>query len=130
VFAAWADAGLKRRWFDLSDANPSEYSSDFRVGGAETLRVTTPEGARITYDAHYRDIVDGERIVATYDMSAGGRRASVSVASVEFAATSGGTRLTYTDQGVYLDGLDDPWSRRSGAGTQLDRLATILDHDV
>lgn len=126
VFAAWADPTVKVRWFDLSGNEASDYRGDFRVGSMESFR--TPTGAQpvFTYDAQYRDIVDNQRIVATYEMSVDGRRMSVSVAAVELTATSTGTHLVYTEQGAYLDGLDDPRSRRTGTGSQLDNLAAVL----
>ena len=127
VFAAWADPAVKVRWFDLSGEPEPDYSSDFRVGGAETFRTAAGLRPRYAYDGLYRDIVQGERIVLTYEVSVDGRRASVSVATVEFAAaTAGGTRLAYTEQGAYLDGLDDARSRRAGVESQLDSLTTVL----
>ena len=127
VFEAWADPTIKARWFVLGDSTGVEYASDFRVGGTETL--TSPAGERpaFTYDAEYRDIVDGERIVMTYEMSIDGRRISVSVVTVEFTATSTGTHLTEVEQAVFLDGLDDAESRRGGAVRQLDALSEVLE---
>lgn len=116
VFAAWADPAVKVRWFDLTDG--ADYSGDFRVGGTEVLRA-----GRFVYIGHYRDIVPDSRIVLTYEVSVDGRLASVSVATVHFGATPAGTRLVYTEQGAYLDGLDDPRSRRAGVESQLDRLS-------
>ncbi len=126
VFAAWSDPSVKVRWFDLSGNDDPDYHGDFRVGGTESFR--TPAGAspQFTYDAQYRDIVEDERIVTTYEMSMDGRRMSVSVATIELKATPAGTRLVYTEQGAYLDGLDTPDSRRSGTSSQLDNLATVL----
>ncbi len=49
---------------------------------------------------------------------------SVSVATVELTATPAGTHLVYTEQGAYLDGLDNSGSRRTGTTSQLDNLAT------
>lgn len=126
VFQAWADPQVKVRWFDLSDQQDPDFSADFRVGGTESFR--SPAGVRplYTYDAQYRDIVDDERIVSTYEMAMDGRRLSVSVATVELSETPTGTHLTYTEQGAYFDGLDSPGSRRTGTTAQLDRLATVL----
>lgn len=126
VFTAWADPSLKVRWFDLSGNDNPDYHGDFRVGGTERFR--TPAGASpaFTYDAQYRDIVQNERIVSTYEMSMDGQRTSVSVATVEVTATPGGTHLVYTEQGAYLDGLDSSDSRHTGTSSQLDNLATIL----
>lgn len=55
----------------------------------------------------------------------------MSVATVEFTDGDGdgATLLTYTEQGVYLDGLDRPEWRRGGVGTHLDHLARVLDSD-
>ena len=91
VFAAWADPSLKVRWFDLSGNDNPDYHGDFRVGGTERFR--TPAGARpaFTYDAQYRDIVENERIVTTYEMSMDGQRTSASVTTVELHATRAGT---------------------------------------
>ena len=127
VFAAWANPAVKVQWFDLSRAEDSNYRSDFRVGGAESF--STPEGAspRFTYDAEYRDLVESERIVFTYEMSMNSRRISVSVATVEFETTETGTRLRFTEQGVYLDGLDTGDSRRIGTTAQLEALGAVLD---
>lgn len=127
VFAAWADPAVKAAWFDLSGDTPSEYQGDFRVGGVETLRVTDSEGRRLTYDGQYRDIVDDQRIVTTYEMGVDGRITSVSVATVELSPVDAGTQLTYTEQGAFLDELDDAAARRSGLDTQLERLAGVLD---
>lgn len=102
VFAAWADPVVKARWFDLSEA------------------------AEATYEAEYRDIVEGERIVSTYEIRVDQRRVSVSVATVTFEPTATGTHLTYVEQGAFLDGLDSAASRRLGVATQLDRLSAVL----
>ncbi|HYJ74315.1 MAG TPA: SRPBCC family protein [Kineosporiaceae bacterium] len=126
VFAAWSDPGTKILWFDLSGSADSDYRSDFRVGGTESFHMREGVAPRFTYDAQYRDIVEDERIVTTYEMSMDGRRISVSVATVELSATPAGTRLVYTEQGAFLDGLDDAASRRSGTTAQLDALATVL----
>ncbi len=53
-------------------------------------------------------------------------RISVSVATVEFEAAGGGTKLTITEQGVFLDGLDTPAAREHGTGELLDTLAAHL----
>jgi len=50
----------------------------------------------------------------------------VSVVTVELHATPAGTNLVYTEQGAYLDGLDNSDSRRTGTTSQLDNLAAGL----
>jgi uncharacterized protein YndB with AHSA1/START domain len=128
VFEAWGNPALKQRWFTVGAAGGSPpYSSDFRVGGVESTGTPAGVTPRITYEAVYRDIVENERIVLTYEMSIDGRRMSISVVTVELSAAASGTRLTYTEQGVYLDDLDTAARRRGGLGTQLEQLGQQLD---
>jgi uncharacterized protein YndB with AHSA1/START domain len=80
------------------------------------------DGSRYVYEGRYQDIVAGERIIATTHMYKDDQRISVSVATVELAAAAGGTRLTLTEQGAYLDGLDEPKWREVGVRHQLEAL--------
>lgn len=59
-------------------------------------------------------------------MAINDRRISVSIATVELSDDTNGTRLVYTEQAAYLDGLDGPTSRRSGVSTHLDLLGDVL----
>jgi len=60
-------------------------------------------------------------------MTMNGQRISVSVATVEFrAAADGGTDFTVTEQGVYLDGLDNAGQRRQGTEDLMDALGRSL----
>ncbi|MCW2976243.1 MAG: putative glutathione S-transferase-related transrane protein [Actinomycetia bacterium] len=126
VFAAWADPAAKSRWFGGPDDGETEYELDFRVGGRERSRGGTPDGTVYTYDAVYRDIAPNERIVYTYEMYMGEARISVSVTTVELAPEAAGTRLTFTEHGVFLDGLDSPALREEGTGHLLDALGADL----
>jgi hypothetical protein len=45
---------------------------------------------------------------------------------VEFAPAGGGTRLKYTEQGVFLDGYDDAGSRERGTSALMDALGDSL----
>ena len=79
-----------------------------------------------TYEASYKDIVPDERIVYGYSMASDGTLISVSVTTVEFAPAGGGTTLTFTEQGVFLDGGDTPDVREKGTGELLDNLGAAL----
>jgi uncharacterized protein YndB with AHSA1/START domain len=125
VFAAWSSRDAKARWF--GDPAAPDYALDFRVGGAETNRGGPPGGPLFTYEASYKDIVPSERIVYGYTMEADGALISVSVTTVEFAPAAGGTTtLTFTEQGVFLDGGDTPAVREKGTGELLDALGAAL----
>jgi uncharacterized protein YndB with AHSA1/START domain len=121
VFAAWSDPEAKARWFGASD-----FELDFRIGGRELNRGGPDGGPVFTYDALYQDIVPDERIVYTYDMLMDDTRISVSVATVEFEPSGDGTRLTFTEQGAFLDGHDTPEQREHGTGSLLDALGRMI----
>ena len=118
VYDAWADPEAKARWFGGGEA---AYEMDFRVGGREHNRGTMGNNT-YSFDALFQDIVEDERIVYTYDMHLNGQRISVSVATVEFKPKGDGTQLVLTEQGVFLDGFDDPRMREQGTGTLLEAL--------
>jgi len=133
VFAAFTSKEAKEGWGDtgdLSEPGPDagHEEFDFRVGGRERFGFGY-QGVSYRYDACYYDIVPGQRIIYSYEMYADGARISVSVATIEFAATAGGTALTWTEQGAYLDGFDGaeaPRLREGGTAEMLDGLAKYL----
>jgi uncharacterized protein YndB with AHSA1/START domain len=125
VFAAFATAEAKSRWYGAPDEMLSgDREFDFRVGGHE--RQTTKGDTTYSFDAVYYDIVPDERIITAYEMYANDDRLSVSVATVELTPAGNGTHLVYTEQGVYLDGLDKPEWREHGTAEMLDKLGEIL----
>jgi uncharacterized protein YndB with AHSA1/START domain len=128
VFAAFASAEAKARWAVEPEVQPVGDSQefDFRVGGRERFGAKVPDGATYGYDALYYDIVPDQRIVYCYEMYADGARISVSVATVELAREAAGTKLTYTEQGAFLDGLDQAEYRNQGIAEQLDNLTAQL----
>jgi uncharacterized protein YndB with AHSA1/START domain len=123
VFAAWAEPGAKAKWFAGGNA---EHQLDFRAGGREIARATNPKGDVMTFDSAYHDIVSGARIVYSSTLSVGDKVATVSITTVEIAPDGDGTRLVLTEQGTYLDGLEEPRWREEGTAQQLDALATAL----
>jgi uncharacterized protein YndB with AHSA1/START domain len=142
VFRAFADLESKSKWFGGPDPwviGKREF--DFRVGGRELLTggpqgtmtaSTGPandadcavEGSR--FEARYFDIIPNQRIIYAYDMYVGGRKLSVSLATVEVTAQGKGTRLTVTEQGAYLDGVEDGSQREEGTRWLLDKLGKSL----
>ena len=129
VFAAWADRAAKARWFGADDEfADDEFELDFRVGGHERRRGSA--GDRVyTVEARYQDIVPDERIVYSYDVRFDEQRISVSLSTVELAPAGDGTRLTYTEQSAFLDGLDTPDQREQGMGGLLEALGRYLESE-
>lgn len=128
VFKAFADPVAKARWFGVSEDEwkTGKYELDFRVGGRETWRGGEKGGPEYSNDTMYRDIVPDQRIIFAYDMFQDDKRISVSLATVELKPDGNGTKLTFTEQGAFLDGYDDPKMRQSGWGSLLDALGKEL----
>lgn len=128
VFAAFAEPALKERWFRMPpDWVGTEHTLDFRVGGRESNRGGPAGGPVHLFDARYQDIVDDERIVYAYDLYIDEQRVSVSLATIELAGVGSGTRMTFTEQGAFLDGLEDPAEREHGTNLMVDALGAALE---
>jgi hypothetical protein len=67
-----------------------------------------------------------QRIIFAYDMHLDDKHISVSLTTVELKPAGAGTRLIFTEQGVFLDGYDEPGQRERGTRDLLDNLDTEL----
>jgi uncharacterized protein YndB with AHSA1/START domain len=127
VFAAFAEPELKERWFTMPpDWVDTEHALDFRIGGREINRGGPAGGPVHLFEARYQDIVDNERIVYAYGLYLDEQRVSVSLATIELAAVGGDTRMRFTEQGAFLDGLEDPAEREHGTNLMVDALGAAL----
>ena len=128
VWHAFADAEAHFAWFDAEDTfEHSERSDDFRVGGQTITDGQWHGGPSSRYVNTYTDIVERERIVGTYDMWVDGTHISTSLTTTTLEPVEGGTRLTFVEQGVYLDGFDDGSTRETGTQGIFDTLGRYLD---
>lgn len=127
VFAAYADPKKKAQWFGGPPEWNSTHTLDFRVGGKEVSSGGPPGGVVHTMNGEYWDIVENERIVMSYELLLGETRISVSLGTTEIAPTANGARLTYTEQGAYLDGYDDAGQREHGTRELLGQLEAFLN---
>lgn len=133
VFAAWADSEARQIWMDDPDykSDGTAYELDFRVGGFERFGGLGPDGSTYRCAALIYDIVPDERIVYSYEMYENDARISVSLTTVQIVPHGDGTRLTYTEQGAFLDGLDTPEAREGGWQYVLENLGNYLaPHDA
>jgi len=127
VFASFAEAGRKRRWYAEGDHEIQEYDLDFRIGGAERFRYRFKEGhpvagSEINNESTYQDIVPEQRIVFTQKMSLNGKAVSVAVITLEFLSAGEGTELVLTNQGTYVGWPDGSKMVEMGWNSLLDRL--------
>jgi uncharacterized protein YndB with AHSA1/START domain len=120
VFAAFADAAAKRRWFAENDNHDIEnFEMDFRVGGVERARYRfkpgTPfPGVELSSEGSFQDILPNRRVVTASTMSLGEKRISASLVTVELLPLAKGTNLVCTHQGAFFEGSDGPERREAG----------------
>ena len=132
VFAAFADAAKKRRWFGESEGHDiEEFGMDFRVGGSELARYRfkqgTPfPGVELRHEGTYQDVVANSRVVLASTMVLGDKRISASLVTIELLATDKGTDLICTHQGAFFEGADGPQIREAGWRQLLERLGKEL----
>ncbi len=136
VFQAFADPRQKTRWQDSPEVEPAEPDAgddylefDFRVGGHERFAFKVDD-VTYEYDAQYFDIVPDRRLVYRYAMAANGRPDSMSIVTVVLTPQGERTALSYTEQGTFLDGIDDPAIREAGISELLDNLVTFVSLPV
>ncbi|MCA1403923.1 SRPBCC family protein [Ensifer sp. IC3342] len=131
VFHAFADPETNDRWFVKADNWPvAEYQHDFRVGGRERGRFS--QDGKIFYfnETIYLDIVENSRIVLAYTMAKDDRRISGSIATVDLLPEGDGTRVIFTEQAAFLDGLDKVEYRREGWEQLIGFLAAELGENA
>lgn len=108
TFSAFSRPELRRQWF----ARPGgAWEMDFRVGGTERSELQDPHRLFL---ARFHDIVEPERIVYSYDLEHDHRLISVSLATVQLLPDGDGTRLCFTEQGVFFDGPHAAAEREHG----------------
>jgi uncharacterized protein YndB with AHSA1/START domain len=127
VWHALSDDAARDRWFGGGDAfDATEKSHEFRVGGGATEDGRWHGGPASRFRSTYTDIVEHRRIVFTYDMWVDGQHLSTSLTTIALEPDDDATRLTYTEQGVHLDGLDSVEGREEGTAGLLDQLGAYL----
>ncbi|WP_345359186.1 SRPBCC domain-containing protein [Actinoallomurus liliacearum] len=136
VFAAFADSGVRRRWFRLPGSG-AVYHHEFRVGGGETAHSTfsvlDSDPERLEYRSRYLDIVPERRIVFGYESIVDDLLRWTSLVTVLLADDAGSTLLTWTEQVAFLvatgDGSADLPHLRGGTTLRLNGLAAALAPD-
>lgn len=141
VFAAFAKAETKKRWFAEGKGwELDSYKLDFRTGGSERTRFrfvgepdlpegAPPSGTPMTNDTSYLDIVPDRRIVYAYSMTINEKPFSASLTTIELHPKGSGTELVLTEQGAFFENGDDVSLREQGTRELLDQLAEELARD-
>jgi uncharacterized protein YndB with AHSA1/START domain len=127
VWHALSDNDARDQWFGGgAEFDTREKSHDFRVGGHGVEDGQWRGGPTSRFVSTYTDIVDEQRMVFAYDLWVDDRHISTSLTTIAVEPEAGGTLLTYTEQGVHLDGLDTVEGREEGTRGLLDLLGTFL----
>jgi uncharacterized protein YndB with AHSA1/START domain len=106
-------------------------TSSISVSVAGKPAAVVPRGGPIYFfEAQYQDIVPDQRIITTYEMHLDQQRISVSLTTTEFLPEGSGTTLKYTEQAVFLDGLDNAAQREFGTKMLLDGLGDYLSRQT
>jgi len=129
VFSAFSDPAKKRRWMggDADGFTIERFDMEFEVGRFERWQFRFKGGELITTEMMYQDIVPNQRIVFVYTMDFGDKRASSSQTTIELIPDGTGTKLVFTEQGAFFDGVDQAAGREEGTRGLLDALATELE---
>jgi uncharacterized protein YndB with AHSA1/START domain len=140
VFDAFRDPAKKRRWMG-GEHDPSSaarkhhgdgfeiisFEMNFKVDEFERWKFRVPGGEIMRNDTRYHLIVPNDLIVFVYTMDNGNHRMSSSQNTVEFIKDRNGTKLVFTEQGVYFDGIEAARGREKGTRDVLDFLGKELD---
>ncbi|UED82864.1 SRPBCC domain-containing protein [Streptomyces profundus] len=137
VFRAFAEPGLRARWFRLPGRTATaEHRLDFRVGGEAVARNVFSSGGveeHLENQSRFLDLVPDERFVFAYTALVNGVRRWVSLVTVELADEAGGSRLSWTEHYSYLvttgDGSRDVAHLRGGTALLLNGLSAVVEPD-
>ena len=128
VWHALSNNEARDQWFGGGpEFDVQEKSHDFRVGGHGVEAGQWRGGPSSRFLSTYTGIVNQQRMIFTYDMWVDERHMSTSLTTIVVEPDGDGTRLTYTEQGVHLDGLDTVDGREEGTRGLLDKLGSFLE---
>jgi len=129
VFSAWTEPKHLVRWWGPSDFTLPFCETDFRPGGAYRYRMRAPDGEDHWVWGVYREIVEPERIVFTWNREdAEGKPFNDSVVTVTFEDQQGKTKLTL-HQAIFWT-TEDRDAHRGGWTQCLERLAAFVENDI
>jgi len=129
VFGAWSDPKIKAKWFRGPPDRWTELrrSIDFRPGGSEVLEGRFSESGKVSlFEARFHFIEQDRKLVYSYDLHLNGAFHSVTLSSLILEPEGGSTRVSYTEQIVFLDGRDGTADRQHGTELQFATIETVL----
>jgi uncharacterized protein YndB with AHSA1/START domain len=135
VWPFFAELPLRATWVRMpGPSNTATREFDFRVGGGERLTNTFTSGEQIEAlenRSTFFDIVENERILFGYEAILGGSLRWVSLVTVDFEPSDGGTHLDWTEQYSFVQlatpgGVDDVKHLIGGTRLRLNGLVAAV----
>jgi uncharacterized protein YndB with AHSA1/START domain len=133
IYRAWADPTVKAQWFRGPPERWSEVrrSMDFRVGGLEVAEGRfNDSGMTALFEARYHVIEPSRRLVYVYDLHLSGELHSVTLSSLDLEPDGDRTRVSYTEQIVFMDGQDGIEMRRDGTEGHFETIESMLKQNA
>lgn len=127
VYEAWTQLEHRRRWFVGPDWTEINRSLELKVDGTEVAHGRIKDQIETIYTARFHLVEPNVRLIYTFDMHVGGSLFSVSLAGVEFESDALKTKLTYTEQGLFLVGEYNAQSREMGTNGLLDQFSAYIE---
>jgi uncharacterized protein YndB with AHSA1/START domain len=126
VFEVWTEPKHLANWWGPNDFTLAFCHVDFREGGSYRLCLRSPTGEDHWALGTYREIVETERIVFSWDREdLNGKLRSKPIVTVTFEALGEKTRFTLRQRIFEL--ADDCPEHRGGWSQCLDRLAHYVE---
>jgi uncharacterized protein YndB with AHSA1/START domain len=129
VFSAWSDPRIKAQWFagPTGEWTALRRSIDFRPGGMEVLEGRFTKSGLVTlFEARFHLIERDRRLVYVYDLHRGDDFQSVTLSSLQLEPDGERTRISYTEQIVFLDGRDGTADRKHGTELQYEMIEQVV----
>lgn len=115
VFAAWADAEVRARWFVGPPGwQATQPEMDVRPGGEEWDEGGFATGITTSFHTRYHLVERGARLVFAHRLRLSGTFHSFTLASLLLTPEAERTAVAYTEQIVFLDGQDGTAMRQEG----------------
>ncbi len=126
LFRAWT-VKAEMGWLGPGDArwNTRVVEQALHIGGRRVMTFGPDEGPHYREECIYLDIVADRRLCFAETVLADGARISVSLVTIQFDPSAGGTGVIVTDQLAFLDGGDTPEGRRRGWSDTIGKLDAL-----
>lgn len=125
VFSAWSRVEHLVQWFGPKNFTLPFCEVDFRIGGSYRFCMLSPEGEEHWVWGEYREIVEPERLVFTWNReNSDGQIWSSTVVELGFAEHDGETAFTLRQSSFETTAYRD--EHGFGWGQALDRLASFV----